>query len=37
MGERCGRGIGREEGSGHDEERGDGEHGEGVFLFRPIL
>ena len=38
MGEGCGGGIGREEGSGsgHDEKRGDGEHGEGgveVFIF----
>lgn len=29
MGEGCGGGIGREEGSGHDEKRGDGEHGGG--------
>lgn len=31
MGEGCGGSIGREEGSGRNEERGDGEHGEGFF------
>lgn len=33
MGEGCGGGIGGEEGSGHDEKRGDGEHGEGKWSF----
>lgn len=34
VGEGCGGSIGRQEGSGRDEEREDGEHG-GAF-FRPI-
>lgn len=38
MGEGYGGGIGREEGSGHDEKKGDGEHGGGWrFLFFFVL